>query len=93
MAKQEAISFMQFKKRFNNEASCREYLYNMRWSDGFICPKCGNRTCYVITTRNLYECTGCHYQASVIVGTVMEKTHLPRLRFLLLLDPFHNIHL
>ena len=39
--------------------------------------KCGNRTCYVITTRNLYECTGCHYQASVIVGTVMEKTHLP----------------
>lgn len=30
MAKQEKISFMEFKKRFNSEDACREYLYNMR---------------------------------------------------------------
>jgi len=48
----------------------------MRWSDGFQCPKCGHDKHYLLSTRNLYECTGCHYQASVTVGTVMEKTHL-----------------
>jgi transposase-like protein len=77
MAKQEKISFLEFKNRFNSEEACREYLYNMRWPEGFVCPKCGHKTCYTITTRHLYECTACHYQASVTVGTVMERTHLP----------------
>ncbi|MBZ4655737.1 MAG: hypothetical protein JG759_285 [Thermoanaerobacter sp.] len=76
MAKQEAISFMEFKNKFNSEDACREHLFKMRWPDGFKCPKCGNETYYVISTRNRYECTACHYQASVTVGTVMEKTHI-----------------
>lgn len=76
MAKQEALSFMEFKSRFNSEDACRQHLFKMRWPDGFRCPKCGNETYYVISTRNRYECTSCHYQASVTVGTVMEKTHI-----------------
>lgn len=76
MAKQEALSFMEFKNKFNSEDACREHLFKMRWQDGFKCPKCGNETYYVISTRNHYECTACHYQASVTVGTVMEKTHI-----------------
>lgn len=76
MAKQEAISFMQFKKKFDSEATCRDHLYKMRWPNGFCCPKCGSLTHYAISTRNLLECADCHYQASVTVGTVMEKTHL-----------------
>jgi len=76
MAKQEAISFMEFKNKFDSEDACREHLFKMRWPDGFRCPKCGNETYYVISTRKYYECTACHYQASVTVGTVMEKTHI-----------------
>lgn len=76
MAKQEALSFMEFKNKFNSEDVCREHLFKMRWPDGFRCPKCGNENYYVISTRNRYECTSCHYQASVTVGTVMEKTHI-----------------
>lgn len=76
MAKQEALSFMEFKSKFNSEDACREHLFKMRWPDGFRCPKCSNETYYVISTRNRYECTSCHYQASVTVGTVMEKTHI-----------------
>ena len=77
MAKQDGISFMEFKQRFSSEEACRDYLYHMRWPDGFVCPKCGHISCYVISTRTLYQCASCHYQASVIVGTVMEKSHLP----------------
>jgi transposase-like protein len=76
MAKQETYSFMDFKKIFNNEDACRKHLFIMKWPDGFKCPKCGNETYYEITTRNLYECSSCHYQASVIVNTVMERTHI-----------------
>ena len=77
MAKQEIISFMQFKTMFNNEDACREHLYRLRWPNGYCCPKCGSTSHYEITTRNLFECTVCHYQASLTAGTVMEKTHMP----------------
>ena len=76
MAKQETLSFMQFKNLFNSEDACRDHLFKIRWPNGFKCPKCGHETYYVISSRNLFECTACHYQASVTVGTVMEKTHI-----------------
>ncbi len=76
MAKQKAISFMQFKNLFNGEDDCRKHLFKMRWPEGFQCPRCGHQRYYLISTRNRYECTACHDQASVTVGTVMEKTHI-----------------
>jgi len=76
MAKQETIGFMDFIKKFNTEEACREHLFKIRWKDGFICPKCGHDKYYKVSTRNLYECTSCHYQASVTAGTVMEKTRI-----------------
>lgn len=76
MAKQESISFFEFKEVFDNEDKCRGHLFKLRWPNGFECPKCKNKSYYSITTRNLYECSECHYQTSVTVGTVMEGTHL-----------------
>ena len=46
----------------------------MRWPEGFRCPRCGHDHYYEIKTRPLFECTKCHYQATVIAGTVLEKT-------------------
>jgi transposase-like protein len=77
VTKQEIISFMQFKNYFNNEDACQEHLYRLRWPNGYCCPKCGSTSHYAITTRNLFECTDCHYQTSLTAGTVMEKTHMP----------------
>jgi hypothetical protein len=31
-----------FKKQFPDEDSCRKYLADLRWPDGFRCPGCGN---------------------------------------------------
>jgi transposase-like protein len=76
MAKQETIGFMEFITKFNTEEACREHLFKIRWADGFICPKCGHDKYYNVSTRNLYECTSCHYQASVTAGTVMDKTRI-----------------
>lgn len=74
MAKQAKMNLIEFQNRFNSEEVCRQHLFQMRWPEGFRCPKCGYNHYYEIKTRHLYECTNCHYQASVIVGTALEKT-------------------
>ena len=33
----------EFEARFSMEAACREYLFRLRWPDGFCCPRCGGR--------------------------------------------------
>jgi len=74
MAKQEIINFWEFQEKFNMEDACREYLFELRWSNGFICPRCVDY--YRISKRNKYQCKSCRYQASVTAGTVMDISHL-----------------
>ena len=76
MAKQDSISFFEFTNRFNNEDECREHLFKMRWPNGFKCPKCDSLSYYLIKKRKTYQCTECRYQASVTVGTIMERSHV-----------------
>lgn len=75
MAQREAMTIMEFMKRFGTEEACREYLYHIRWSEGFVCPKCGAMDKpYQIKCRNQYQCRHCNHQASVTAGTIMDKT-------------------
>lgn len=76
MATQEIMSFDDFRKRFKTEDDCREYLFNLRWPNGFVCPKCGSAGCYHIAARNKYQCTQCRHQSSVTSGTVMHRSKL-----------------
>jgi transposase-like protein len=62
--------------RFSTEESCRNYLFNLRWPDGFQCPRCGHKKAWPVRNM-LYQCGGCGYQASVIAGTIFENTHKP----------------
>src|SRR4051794_29435712 len=34
-------TYQEFTAWFSDDAACREYLGNLRWPDGFICPECG----------------------------------------------------
>lgn len=66
-----------FSSQQATEDQCRDYLFSVRWPHGFLCPKCGCTEYYTVTSRGKYQCKACRYQASVIVGTVMERSHLP----------------
>jgi transposase-like protein len=68
---------MDFQTRFATEDQCREYLFDCRWPDGFICPGCGGRSAGQATLRNLWICTACKRQSSVTAGTVMHATRTP----------------
>lgn len=67
---------MEFEARFSSETACRDYLFDLRWPDGFICPRCGHGKAWP-ATQMLFQCTECDYQVSVIAGTVFQDTHKP----------------
>ncbi|MGK2906915.1 MAG: transposase [Desulfuromonadales bacterium] len=33
---------LDFDRRFNHEQTCLDYLFQLRWPEGFICPGCGH---------------------------------------------------
>ncbi len=70
-------SIVDFQQRFPDDAACLDYLAASRWPEGFRCPVCRNARAWVLERRHLWECAGCHHQASVTAGTVMHGTHTP----------------
>ena len=78
MSRQKEISFKEFRQQFQTEEACEEYLFQQRWPNGFVCPKCGGTGCYQLRGRREYVCKQCHRQSSVTTGTVLHRTHLPQ---------------
>jgi predicted RNA-binding Zn-ribbon protein involved in translation (DUF1610 family)/transposase-like protein len=77
MAQQEQLTLLQFQERFKDDEVCREHLFHIRWPEGFQCPHCGHTEYYNHTSRHLYTCKQCGYQASVMAETVMHRSHTP----------------
>jgi transposase-like protein/ribosomal protein L37AE/L43A len=68
---------LEFESMFATEEACQKYLAECRWPDGFICPRCGNRSSYEIGRGRLWQCTGCRYQVSLTAGTILHNTKTP----------------
>ena len=61
-------SILQFQARFPDEAMCWDYLFECRWPEGFVCPKCGAVAYWALRSRRLLECSGCGHQVSITAG-------------------------
>jgi len=66
----------EFEARFAAEEACRQYLFRLRWPDGFRCPRCG-REKYWPLRGVLLQCAGCGHQTSVTAGTIFQDTRSP----------------
>lgn len=69
-------TLMELERRFAEDQACRQYLFALRWPEGFVCPRCGGQVAWPMA-RGLWLCGGCRYQASVIAGTIFQDSHLP----------------
>ena len=69
-------TLLEFERRFASEEACREYLSQLRWPDGFRCPRCQHTKAWS-TSRELYHCGGCGVQTSVTAGTIFQDTRKP----------------
>ena len=66
----------EFEACFATEQACREYLCQLRWPEGFRCPRCGHDKAWAVRTA-LLECAGCGHQASPTAGTIFQDTRQP----------------
>ena len=72
-------SLPNFQRIFPDERSCVDYMVQVRWPTGFVCPICGvMETPLRISTRpRVLRCSACQREASVTGGTVMHRSHSP----------------
>jgi transposase-like protein len=69
-------TLMELERGFSTEEACRQYLYRLRWPDGFSCPRCGHGKAWSCRD-GLLRCTACGHKTSVIAGTIFERTRKP----------------
>ena len=74
---QKRLSETRFDELYGSEDRCREAVFRWRWPRGFVCPGCGGQKHCLIKTRNLYQCTSCRRQTSLIAGTIFASTKVP----------------
>jgi hypothetical protein len=69
-------TLLDLERWFSTADACREYLFALRWPDGFVCPRCQGRQAWAMA-RGLWVCRQCRHQASVTAGTIFQDTRLP----------------
>ena len=58
-------NLQEFSVRFGSDEACREYLCQLRWPEGFRCPRCGCGESAPVRTT-LLRCHECRYQVEVV---------------------------
>ncbi len=66
----------EFEAWFATEQACRDYLFRLRWPEGFRCPRCGGDQYWPVRSI-LLECRKCGHQTSVTTGTIFQDTRKP----------------
>ncbi len=75
--KQEAMTLLEWQKRFSDEESCLRQLTAVRWPDGFSCPHCDGQDAWYTSGHGLYECKTCRKRTSATAGTLFHSTKIP----------------
>lgn len=71
--KSESFTIFDFQERFPDENSCMEYLVELKWSNGFVCPQCGNNKFCKAKRKYDRQCTKCRCITSPTSGTLFHK--------------------
>ncbi len=85
--KANTYNLIEFQSKYSTERACEQALFQLKWSDGFICPKCGFNHCTIVGGRRLplYQCPVCRRQTTAVTGTIMENTKLSLVKWFLAL--------
>lgn len=65
---------MEFETKYSKDQDCGDYLFRLRWPDGFICPRCSATE--FSRLKELYRCKSCRYQVSATSGTIFHRSHI-----------------
>lgn len=75
------LPITRFQEKFASEEACQEYLFQLKWPHGFICPNCDHYEYYHVKRGHLYQCKQCKKQTSITAGTLFHRSHLPLVKW------------
>jgi transposase-like protein len=70
--------FQEFLAQFPDERACWQYLIDIRWSEGYICPYCKSER-YWLTSKHKIHCSDCEKGFSITSGTIFQDSKKPLL--------------
>src|SRR5882762_741007 len=86
------LTLDEIQSRFGTDEKARQYLEEIRWPNGVVCPHCKNadhKRIWEIKENpekkiraGLYHCAECGKQFTVTVGTIFEDSHIPLRKWL-----------
>jgi transposase-like protein len=62
---------------FTDEEACLAYVEQLRWPEGFVCPRCAQTGGAYRSSRGRLMCAACGRQSTVTAGTLFDKTRTP----------------
>lgn len=65
-------SLIKFSDRFPDDLSCKAYLADLKWKEGFKCKKCGHSK-FTLRPDLTRTCTFCHRDESPTASTAFHK--------------------
>jgi transposase-like protein len=75
-ARQKPTNLLEAIRYFSDLDVAIDYVANLRWPDGPVCPRCDSREYSYLKTRRIWKCKGCKKQYSVKAGTIFEDSPL-----------------
>lgn len=79
--KMPGVSLLDWQKRFGTEQACARTLAQVRWPDGFHCPRCNGTKASYVKSRKVYQCSHCRHQTSITADTLFHSTNLPLVKW------------
>lgn len=86
------LTLDEIQSRFGTDEKARQYLEEIRWQNGVVCPHCKNadqKRIWEIKENpskkiraGLHHCAECKKQFTVTVGTIFEDSHIPLRKWL-----------
>ena len=72
-------SLPEFQRLFPGDGACAAWLEMARWPDGFTCPRCSavGDPFRLASRPGVLTCRSCRRQTGLMVGTAMERSHVP----------------
>lgn len=71
------LSEKQLAELFESDEKCLEFLAGLKWSEGFLCRKCGNSNYCPGKTPYSRRCTRCKAEESAAAGTIFHNCKFP----------------
>ncbi len=74
-------TLLEFQRAFPDDAACAAHLEQLRWPEGFICPRCGavGEPQRLLSRPTVLRCRSCLVETRLTAGTIMHRTRTPLL--------------